>query len=155
MHPRYRGRIKVRLVGYLEFAVSPCREALPQVLAPSPFDFRMGAPPSHCLPKTDGRLECSSQSKIIDACSVPPKNLMAAPAAGLEYRPANLAARSEKEARRGWPPAHSERIEFVCHGERRGSIGRFPRNGKSEQEQQPLPSLPLKPIVRAGLDDHW
>ena len=45
-------------------------------------------------------------------------------------------------------------FQFIRHGKRRPLVCRLLGDGKAQQEQQPLPNLPIAPVVRAELRDH-
>ena len=76
------------------------------------------------------------------------------PIADREYCAGDFDTCFDKETRfRPFPP-YPQGVQLVCHGKSRHLVGRFPRDGKAEQEQQPLPNLPISPVVRAELSDH-
>lgn len=99
-------------------------------------------------------MKSSSQRKVNNTSEVPAQNNPLGLISRIAHRLAHFRARSAKEARREGSPFSSQRVELIRHCMRRGFITRLPGDGKTKQEQQPLPNLAVSPIERVGLCAH-
>jgi hypothetical protein len=71
---------------------------------------------------------------------------------GLPHRPRYFSG--EKKTRRRPLPAYSQGVRFVCRRKRCRMICRIPCHGKGKQEQQPLPNLPICPVMHHESSGH-
>jgi hypothetical protein len=106
------------------------------------------------LPQADRPLECSPQSRIVDAIEVLAQNnaVLAVDESG-DGR-ANLVGGSGEKARRGRPPLLAQGIELVRDRKRDRMIRLLSRHGKLQQRQQPFADFQSMAVVFVGLDSH-